>query len=84
MSLEKMYEVRPTLPYLQEAILFCEELLASHYADGHEYRLETVKHLASLLQRRSNATQLTKDDYAYIAKLQEEARQLSTSTSTTA
>jgi hypothetical protein len=76
MSLDDMCKVCPTLPFIQEAIPLCEELLASHYPVGNKYRLETVNRLASLLQKRSNATQPTEDD-AYIAKLQEEARQLS-------
>ncbi|KAJ2918191.1 hypothetical protein MD484_g2236, partial [Candolleomyces efflorescens] len=82
-TLNEMYEVSLALAYLQEAISLCEELLASHYPVGHENRLDTLNRLVSLLQKRSSANQSTKEDNAWIAKLQEEGLRLSTATATT-
>ncbi|RXW14834.1 hypothetical protein EST38_g11024 [Candolleomyces aberdarensis] len=81
-TLHDMYELSHTLLHLQEAVLHCEELLASHNPVGHQYRLDTLNRLASLLQKRLDATQQA-EDLASIAGLKAEARQLSTLTSTT-
>ena len=75
-------QVRHGATYLQEAIPHCEELLASHYPVGHQYRLETLDHLASLLQMRFDATG-QHEDLSRIASLKAEANQSSNSTSTT-
>ncbi|KAJ2918139.1 hypothetical protein MD484_g2248, partial [Candolleomyces efflorescens] len=82
-SLVEMCSVNPTLPFIQNAIPFCEELLAFHYLVKNEYRLEIVCHLAFFLWKRAKATQRTEEDDSYIAKLLKEARQLAISTSTT-
>ncbi|RXW13931.1 hypothetical protein EST38_g11923 [Candolleomyces aberdarensis] len=75
-SLRHMYEATHALPHLQQAITHCNELLDSHYPVGHKYRVETLNHLASLLQKQFNTTR-QQGELARIKMLMEEAKRLS-------
>ncbi|RXW20705.1 hypothetical protein EST38_g5166 [Candolleomyces aberdarensis] len=81
-SLEAMYDEHRELSHLQEAIDHCRELLAYYHGVGHKDRVEWLGLLASLLQMRFEATG-QEEDLADIAKLKEEANQLSPPSSPT-
>ncbi|KAJ2930140.1 hypothetical protein H1R20_g6951, partial [Candolleomyces eurysporus] len=81
-ALHDRYELSHKLPYLQEAIFRCEELLTSHYPIGHQHRLKALNGLASLIQKRFAATRQA-EDVTYIARLKAEAHQLTPFTNKT-
>jgi tetratricopeptide (TPR) repeat protein len=80
LSLEAMYAATGVLSDLQESITLCEELLDSHFPVGHGRRVETLDHLADLLQKRFDATR-QKGDLARTDALKDEISRLSGSTS---
>ncbi|KAJ2913001.1 hypothetical protein MD484_g7425, partial [Candolleomyces efflorescens] len=81
-SLWCVHEATGTFPDLQESITLCEELLHSHYPVGHRYRVETLDHLARLLQKRFGMTG-QQSDRARIDALREEASRMSASQAST-
>jgi hypothetical protein len=68
--------------HLQEAITLLEELLASHYPEGHHDRIECLGDLATLLKMRFNVTG-KEEDLVHIARLKDEVTRLSPSISPT-
>ena len=75
-SLQLLYERTRILLTLQEAIVLRAELLAFHYLEGHQDRVECLGDLANLFQMRFDVTG-EEEDLAQIAELRDEATQLS-------
>ncbi|KAJ2918218.1 hypothetical protein MD484_g2207, partial [Candolleomyces efflorescens] len=75
-SLQLLYERTRSLSTLQEAIVLRAELLAFHYLEGHQDRVECLGDLANFFQMRFDVTG-EEEDLAQIAELRDEASQLS-------